>query len=97
MFDGNKHLLDYRYSRSYRNLEVDQQKTQIGKGTNDDNGLVAMMSLLLDGQEQGRRRLPRTASMLFTDATLSGHIAFPEVCDLAEGTQADAGATDAYA
>ena len=35
--------------------------------------------------------------MLFTDASFSAHIAFPEVGDLAEGTQADAAATDAYA
>ena len=32
--------------------------------------------------------------MLFTDAWHSGHIAFPEVGDMAEGTQADAAATD---
>ena len=35
--------------------------------------------------------------MRITDASLSEHIAFPEVGDLAEGTQADAAATDAYA
>ena len=32
--------------------------------------------------------------MRITDASLSEHIAFPEVGDLAEGTQADAPATD---
>ena len=37
------------------------------------------------------------ASMLFTDASLSGHIAVPEVGHLAGGTQADAAATDANA
>ena len=36
-------------------------------------------------------------SMLFTDASLSGHIASPEVGHLAGGTQADAAATDANA
>ena len=35
--------------------------------------------------------------MLFADASLSGHIEFSGVGDMAEGTQADAAATDAYA